>query len=223
MTNQTDNPNPVAVTKKRAPYRETKRLKAEERNRLILEAGRDILINEGFAALTVRHTAEKCGIRQATLQYYYKTRDLLFQAIFESALADEKANIDRLLNRVGNEPGHILKARITGHFEASSREFTSRFFYQLWARASLDDYMAEKMDDFYMRHVKLMTDLITGYNPALSKNEAKKRALFALSTLEGATVVKNVERRSRVNIRLSKNYTIDNLMEFFSLPPSGRS
>ncbi len=60
------------------PYRKTKRLKAHERSRIILDCARSILVNEGYAELTLRRAAERAGIRLSTLQYYYPTKEKLF-------------------------------------------------------------------------------------------------------------------------------------------------
>ena len=68
----------LQTEQKRTPYRDTKRLKAVERRALILRAAQSILLDEGFAALTMRNTAKAAEIRIATLQYYFVSREKLF-------------------------------------------------------------------------------------------------------------------------------------------------
>ena len=111
----------------------TKRLKAHERNRIILDVAKRILVSEGFSALSLRYVAEESDIRLATLQYYYKTKQQLFRAAFEDALAKEREQINRMVVRAGDSPDSILRARISGHYKANLHDETAGFFYQLWA------------------------------------------------------------------------------------------
>ena len=80
------------------------------------------------------NVAEESGIRLATLQYYYKTKQQLFQAAFEDALAQEREQINRMVVCAGNSPESVLRARIPGHYKANLHDETAGFFYQLWAR-----------------------------------------------------------------------------------------
>ena len=83
----------------RAPYRETKRLKAPERRALIVQAAQSILLEQGFAALTVRSAAEAAEIRMATLQYYFPTREQLFEAAFQDVADRAWAEVIEKLSR----------------------------------------------------------------------------------------------------------------------------
>ena len=205
----------------RAPYRETKRLKASERKEIILAAAKEILVNEGFAELSLRYTAEKSGIRLATLQYYYKTKDELFRAAFESALEKERQRIKRMVARAGESPEDILRARISGIYKANLNPVTAGFFYQLWARANLDRPTAEMMDEFYERNIATLTDLAVDFNPALTKAEARRRAIFAMATLEGMTMMASTEKRKKGKVRFPESSTVDRLMECFGRPADG--
>ena len=205
----------------RAPYRETKRLKASERKEIILKAAKEILVKKGFAELSLRYTAEKSGIRLATLQYYYKTKDELFRAAFESALEKERQRIKRMVARAGESPEGILRARISGMYKANLNPVTAGFFYQLWARANLDRPTAEMMDEFYERNVATLTDLVVDFHPALTKAEARRRAIFAMASLEGMSVMASMEKRKKGRIRFSESSTVDRLMECFGWPAGG--
>jgi len=212
----------TAVTKvenaAKAPYRATKRLKASERSEIILKAATEILVTEGFAELSLRYTAEKSGIRLATLQYYYRTKAQLFRAAFESALNSERQRIDRLVARAGESPGEILRARISGIYRANLDKTTTGFFYQLWARANLDRFAAEMMDEFYERQIATFTGLIVDFNPALSKADARRRAVFVMATLEGMILMVSVNKRKAGKVRFAEKHTVDALMDLLGRP-----
>ena len=202
----------ATTTKKRAPYRETKRLKAHERNEIILDAAKDILINEGYSNFSLRYAPEKPGIRLATLQYYFSTKEKLFQAAFEDALELERDKINQMVTRAGDSPESILKARISGHFKANLNDETAGFFYQLWARAKLDNFAAELMDEFYERNIGIVGDLIRELNQNISAREADRRATFIMATLEGMMLMSDIDKRQRKALVCSEKYIVNSLM-----------
>ena len=199
-------------TKKRAPYRETKRLKAHERNEIILNAAKDILINEGYSNFSLRYAAEKSGIRLATLQYYHPTKERLFQAAFEDALAQEREKINQLVTRAGESPESILKARIRGHFKANLNDETVGFFYQLWARAKFDNFASELMDEFYERNIGIVADLIQQLGRDTSAREARRRATLIMATLEGMMLMADIDKRQGKALVCSEKYIVNLLM-----------
>ena len=75
-------------------------------------------------AAFVNNLAEESGIRLATLQYYYKTKQQLFQAAFEDTLAQEREQINRMVVRAGNSLESILRARTSGHYKANLHDET---------------------------------------------------------------------------------------------------
>ena len=202
----------------RTPYRETKRLKAHERNAIILDAAKSILIKEGYSKFSLRYTAERSGVRLATLQYYFPTKELLFRAAFEDAMDTERSRINRLMTRAGTSPESILKARISGHYKANLHDETASFFCLLWARARRDAFAAELMDEFYDRNIGIVADLIEKANAAITKPEAKRRASFVIATLEGMMVLADVEKRCPSRSASTEKYVVDALMRFIARP-----
>ena len=193
------------------PYRETKRLKAHERSRIILDCAKSILVNEGYAELTLRRVAEKAGIRLGTLQYYYPTKEKLFHTAFEDALREESERIDNRVTKAGTTPEKRLRAFFQGALLATSNEQTTGFFLELWSRARLDDFAAKLMDEFYLEILDWLTTLIRECRPSLTKRVCGQRAKLALAALEGMTLFTAIDERrgKKVEVR----FTIDSLMQ----------
>ena len=169
-------------------YRNTKRLKAHERIKLILENARIIIVKEGFSQFSSRTVAERSGIRLATLQYYFKTTDDLFRATYESALDRERKRIDNILKKAVATPEGRLKAGVIAQYRACRHEDTAGFFFQLWARANIDDFAAGLMQDFYKRNTNNIKTRILGCNSSISEKEAGRRAILIMSLLEGTSL-----------------------------------
>lgn len=51
----------------------------------ILEATRDVMVDEGYAAVSARRVAAKAGIKPALVQYYFPTMDGLLLALYRHA------------------------------------------------------------------------------------------------------------------------------------------
>ena len=207
-----------APVKTRAPYRETKRLKAHERNAIILNSAKEILIREGYSKFSLRYAAEKSGVRLATLQYYYATKEQLFRAAFEDAMDKERERINRLVTSAGSSPESILRARISGHFKANLHDETAGFFCLLWARARLDSFAAELMDRFYDRNLRIVADLIRRHNATVTAAEALRRASLVMATLEGMIVLLDVDKRNPPTSAPMEEYVVGALMRFISEP-----
>jgi AcrR family transcriptional regulator len=53
---------------------------------LILEAAREVFIHKGFMGARMQEIANKAGINKALLHYYFRSKDQLFEAVFNQAL-----------------------------------------------------------------------------------------------------------------------------------------
>lgn len=49
---------------------------------VLLEAAEQLMLDEGYAAVTSRRVADKAGLKPQLVHYYFRTMDDLFQAIF---------------------------------------------------------------------------------------------------------------------------------------------
>ena len=49
----------------------------------ILEAAENVFLEEGFAGARMQHIADKAGINKAMLHYYFRSKDKLFELVFQ--------------------------------------------------------------------------------------------------------------------------------------------
>jgi AcrR family transcriptional regulator len=64
-----------------------------ESQRLIVDAARDVFQRKGFDGARMQDIADAAGMNKALLHYYFRNKDLLFEAVFREAL-------EKLLNPV---------------------------------------------------------------------------------------------------------------------------
>jgi len=74
--------------------------RAEQRastRRALIDATRDCLVEEGYAALTTRRIAERAGVAQSTLMHHFETREaLLVEAVSDLALRLAEEALDEI-------------------------------------------------------------------------------------------------------------------------------
>jgi TetR/AcrR family transcriptional regulator len=82
----------------------------------ILESATTLFLKKGFASTSTTEIAKHAGCNQALVHYYYRTKDKLFEAIFENKI---KNFIDSLL--VGYDQGLTFEERLAykigSHFD----------------------------------------------------------------------------------------------------------
>ena len=177
-------------------YTNTKRLKPEERKQQILSVAKEIIVNQGFSEFSSRNVAKQAGIKLATLQYYFPTKEELFRATFETTVNQVRERIERTTEAAKDKtPDAILNARINCHLEAEQDAETLAMFFQLWAQAGIDEFAQKLMFEFYDRHLSVGTDLIKQINPEVTEDEARKRALMIMALLEGLSLFMNYKSR----------------------------
>ena len=192
------------IEKQRAPYRETKRLKAVERRALILEAAQSILLEEGFAALTMRNTAEAAEIRIATLQYYFASREELFEAAFRDVADKAWKQIMLRLDQSRKVNAHSrLHSFIRAICESSENESLVGSFIELWAAARVHQYAADIMAIYYKDVVAILGKLIHEARPEYGRKRSLQLATLAISLIEGHSLFNQMDQFAKRKTSLS--------------------
>ncbi len=95
-----------------------KSMKQESENmeQRILEAAEELFMDRGFAGTTMARIAEKAGCNQALVHYYYRTKERLFEQVFEAKISFIAGNILAIDEGAGTFEEKI--ARMVGaHFD----------------------------------------------------------------------------------------------------------
>lgn len=83
----------------------------------ILESATELFLKKGFKATSTTEIAKEAGCNQALVHYYYRTKDRLFEAIFQQKI---KFFVSALLD-IGKEDLPFLQKlekKVISHFEA---------------------------------------------------------------------------------------------------------
>ncbi|SFF03187.1 transcriptional regulator, TetR family [Chitinophaga sp. CF118] len=74
---------------------------AQDRNteELIIEAAKKIFITRGLAGARMQDIADEAGINKAMLHYYYRSKDKLFEIVFNEAIGKVIGRLGMVLNQ----------------------------------------------------------------------------------------------------------------------------
>lgn len=67
----------------------------------IIEAAKRVFVRKGYEAATMSDVATEAGIGRTALHYYYRTKEILFDAIFGQLISSLLPNINRILDEEG--------------------------------------------------------------------------------------------------------------------------
>ena len=72
--------------------------KEESTEEQILDAAKDVFQSKGMDGARMQEIADKAGINKAMLHYYYRSKQLLFEAVFKNAFSLLAPQLNTILN-----------------------------------------------------------------------------------------------------------------------------
>ena len=146
-----------------------------------------LVAEEGYAEFTLRKVAARNGIKLASLQYHFKTKEALINAVLDQILRDYEKRFNEgapeLYASLG--PEQLLNFTIDFALKDTQRADSSNFFFQLWAMSCHDASAARIQEQIYALYRKTFSELIKILNPALPAAERNLRSILIVSMLDG--------------------------------------
>ncbi len=178
----------AAVKARRARPGTAVQVKGQHRAQEILQAARDVLIGEGYPALTTREVARRVGIRQSNVQYYFPAKVDLVRALFEEAMAESSRGLARRMAEGRMTPRQRLVWTLDQFLRQQESREEQIFLRELWALSAHDPEVAAVMNTFYRRWIDLAAANLLQVNPALGLRRAQRRALLVVSLVDGLSL-----------------------------------
>lgn len=164
--------------------------KGQERLAAVLDAATDLLVEEGYAQLSLRKIAARADMRLGNLQYYYRTKQDVIRALLERYLDRAVAAFEQRIATAGVDPRAQLLAGTETLVEGLESDASCRLFWELWALAARDRSVARATRAFYERYVAEVARVLRAVAPALRPAVAERRATLAVALLEGLSVLR---------------------------------
>ncbi|WP_321396260.1 TetR/AcrR family transcriptional regulator [Emcibacter sp.] len=179
----------------------------------ILEATQFLLIEEGYAGLSMRKVAARCNMTVGNLTYYFSTKQDLVHVLLDVALEGYNDHIREIMSD-SSLSGEEQLARAFEYLmqDLMTRE-TTRFFPELWAMSNHDPVVNREVQDLYIREQEIIEGLVKKVRPDLATEDLKKLSLYISAAIEGHTIFighdKSWNDKSREIIDLAVNNFLD--------------
>lgn len=115
----------------------------EERSAEILRAARDLALEEGLAALTLRAVAARVGVASGLVSHYHPSIDALVARVFTEIVAAEIAEVAGLIN-VESTPADRLAALIRTLVDGG-RDPVTVVWVESWTLSRRNHLLAESV------------------------------------------------------------------------------
>lgn len=179
---------PKLITDLLLPEREGGYAKGTETRELILRTALQILIDEGYRAMSMRRVAAGSGIKLGNLTYHYPTREDLVRELLNAVISSYELEFGAIVRAPGVPPEERL-ARLCGLIvDDMASKKTTRLFPELWALANHDAFVYERVHELYARARAPLIEIIADMRPDLSQQDCLDLALFISASMEGLTV-----------------------------------
>lgn len=153
----------------------------------ILRAAREVLIEEGYPAFTLRRVANRARMHMKTLQHYFSSKGVLLLETMTHTLEELYfSTYETISNEIENRSPEDALSCLLEFLIADCKKYdTCRFFLELWALASRDEDACEALDSLYTRHRKRLEGFIERANPHIAEDVVKLRAAVIAEQIEG--------------------------------------
>jgi AcrR family transcriptional regulator len=168
---------------------------------LILSAARTVLIDGGYAQLTLRRVAREARMSLALLQHYFRAKDDLLRALIEHTNRQYIGQCDRVYAEArGNAKAKFL-ACIDYLIEDNRDSPSNTLYFELWALACHDPHANVMLDDLFTYYRNYIAGLIRNMRPKLSEHRVEQRAVQIVALLEGLTLFIDRSKPRHVALR----------------------
>ncbi|MFT5133515.1 MAG: AcrR family transcriptional regulator [Gammaproteobacteria bacterium] len=175
--------------------------KGKKRVQEILEVATEVLAFEGYSAFTMRNIASKSGMTHRNLQYYFKTKSSLFQAVVERMIDLELKSAHAALDQPKLSPEEKFSVFIDCSIRDNEVPLIRGFHFELWAMATRDDFAAECRDKTTIVYCDFISTLIEPLTPGLNDYDRHSKAAIILSMLQGLPLIRSAYRSKKLKVK----------------------
>ena len=154
----------------------------------ILEVARHVFADGGYTEFTMRKIANAAGMHLKSIQYHFRTKRELLQAMFLYVFYHYY--IDGYINVFEEQRAVTPKEQLCTAIRYLLRDivdnpFTVKYYFELYAMSMRDSDAEELVNIMYTDYRRRFQELIMKMNPTLEAQVAADRATLIASITEG--------------------------------------
>lgn len=161
--------------------------KGYERVASILDCALDLLVEEGYAAVSLSEVGRRTKIAKGNVQYYFPTNAALMRGVLKVQVAGLKTHWQRALNEKFPDARAKLSKLISTDIAISRSEKHKALALEKWAYANRDPEAHVIVHDWYAWVIDAYRDVLSELRPDLSRKDVLQLAALMNALLEGST------------------------------------
>ena len=185
----------------------------------ILQAAREIFAADGYGGLSMRRVAAQVGVSLSNVQHYYKSKDMLVEAVLLDSLNQFQEKIDGIAaSMTGTSRVEQLLATVDMFLEELGNPVIRGMFFEFWALATRNTFASTLMERMQSRERKAIYRLIQGLSPEISDQEYMLRAALIVAQVEGLMLFRVRNRPRRPELEGLESATRQAILRLAMLP-----
>jgi AcrR family transcriptional regulator len=153
----------------------------------ILLAAEALLREAGVDGFSMRRLADRVGIKLASLQYHFRSKGLLMEALVERSEEIYQQGLMLLLRDLGDQPKALFEAVID--WMCKENVEGGNLDFQLWALAAHDPIANAALDRYMASYRELLFELMAAINPKQKAPTRWRRAALISTMIEGSLLI----------------------------------
>ena len=105
---------------------------------MIVAVAGKVLVESGYAGLTLKRVADAAGVSVGNLNYHFRTKESLVGAVIEHVLTEFSSRFEDIIRRRVADGSDALSALLQWAMDESCANQYTRLARELWAMASLN-------------------------------------------------------------------------------------
>jgi AcrR family transcriptional regulator len=156
-----------------------------ERQQQILQTAIEIIADEGYSRLSMRHLARASDLKLGALQYHFRTWDELLRALVDY-LREEWRYVLR-----DSEGGPIGIRAIAEIMLAGGSQAHNGLWPQLWAMELVEPLVSDLLEDVYAEYLRILEEALE----AAGNQSPRAEALCLMALMESESLFTGKGRR----------------------------
>jgi AcrR family transcriptional regulator len=142
----------------------------------LLDAAQQLMLEEGYAAVTSRRVAARAGLKPQLVHYYFRTMDDLFLAVFRKGA---EQNLERQTRALAS--AQPLRALWAFSSEPAGSALQMEFMALANHRKAIADEIAVYIDKFRQHQAEALAGVLEGYGIDLGELPAESLLILMSS------------------------------------------
>lgn len=144
-----------------------------------------LFVQKGFTNTTLRSIAKETNVDIYNVQYYFRTKENLLQAIIENIAKTAYDQLRKIIEDSSKNPEEKFRTIFEVHFgQMRASEFRGIYTQHL-ALAETNDFAVDLLDNLITEFRDLVAHLLKELNPSLSNKERLRRAALIVVFSKG--------------------------------------